>query len=423
MTETPATSKADQRALLVTYVNIVLYALSYQLQRPVEPFLVEKLTAGGGDDAAAAATYYGILQSFFSAVQTVGSPAVGILLDRWGIRAASSVVFAASASSYAVLAAATDLRLLFASKVPTALQHAFLVAQAAAAACCSRPGDDAARAQALGRVTTAYTVGATLGPALGGWLADRGDLYAGAKLSVLLSLVSVGLSLLFLPNAARPTGQDKIRKKPSFADELRRSGEIAARSALWPLLLVKVVSGVSSSMQSTALPLVLTQDLKFDPAQLGLVMSSSMFAVGALGAVGMAPLTRRLGAAGTSRAGLVLRMGLVLVMSAIVSKGGTGDSMQKQIMTVSVLHGLASHALATGLTTQTTGVVSAEEQGALLGLEHGLFSLARIGGPPLGTALLAHGFWSVAAACSVTDLALLVVLLVAAAKARKSKAN
>ena len=103
-------------ALWVTYVNIVLYALCYQLQRPVEPFLVAKLTTSGGDgDATAqdAAMNYGRVQAFFSAIQTVGSPLVGILLDRIGIRRTSALVFAASALSYAVLAHSTDLSTLF----------------------------------------------------------------------------------------------------------------------------------------------------------------------------------------------------------------------------------------------------------------------------------------------------------------------
>jgi hypothetical protein len=29
--------------VIVTYLNIVLYALSYQLQRPIEPFLIRSL--------------------------------------------------------------------------------------------------------------------------------------------------------------------------------------------------------------------------------------------------------------------------------------------------------------------------------------------------------------------------------------------
>jgi predicted MFS family arabinose efflux permease len=408
----------NDAALWVTYANIILYALCYQLQRPVEPFLVQQLSENASDADSITQTY-GRLQAFFSIIQTVGSPLVGILLDRVGIRQASAMVFLASAASYAILSVATDMNLLFYSKIPTALQHAFLVAQATAAT--STGGDEAARAQALGRMTTAYTIGATIGPAVGGYLAEKGDLYAAARLAVVGSLLSVLLSLFFLPNVVSPkstspreSADATIKNKRSFLDELRRSSEISMRSALWPLLLVKVIGGVAAAMHATALPMLLTQKLGFNPAQLGITMSSSMFAVAAFGAAGMAPLTSMLGASGLAKIGLGLRAILGFVIAAVVSVSLEHDSVMKQVIIASVLHALASHALATGLTTQTTGVVSAQEQGALLGLEHGLFSLARIGGPEMGTALLAagKGFWLVAGACGAVDVSLVAALLV-----------
>lgn len=401
---------SDRTALWITYINIVLYALCYQLQRPVEPFLVQALTekAGGADSVNQT---YGRLNSFFSTVQTIGSPLVGILLDRVGIRNASALVFLSSAASYAILAASSDLTLLFMSKIPTALQHAFLVAQATAAT--STRGDAAARAQALGRMTTAYTIGATMGPLLGGYLVDTvGDFYLGAKLAVVGSLVSVVLSLWFLPNATQQSNKQQPVRRRSFLHDLRNSGEIATRSSLWPLLVVKVVGGISASMQSTALPLVLTQKLHFDPSQLGLSMSSSMFAVAAFGAVAMAPLASSLGPRGMSNMGLLSRAFLEMILASIVAGASTNDfDSVLRVVSVSVLYSLSSHALATGLTTQTTGVVDKTEQGALLGLEHGLFSLARIGAPPLSTFLLSLGsFWYVAGACSLIDLALVGIL-------------
>lgn len=148
--QSPAVSSADKIALWVTYINIVLYALCYQLQRPVEPFLIESLSKG--ENAETVSQTYGNLQAFFSTIQTIGSPLVGILLDRVGIRKASAMVFLSSALSYAILASASDLNWLFWSKVPTALQHAFLVAQATAAI--STGGDSVTRAAALGRMTT-----------------------------------------------------------------------------------------------------------------------------------------------------------------------------------------------------------------------------------------------------------------------------
>lgn len=413
----------DLRALWITYGNIALYGLCYQLQRPVEPFLVKFLTekAEAGDGASSVSRNYGRLESFFSTVQTIGSPLVGLLVDRIGIRKTWTVVFLASAASYAMLAAATTLPELFASKVPAALQHAFLLAQATAAMSTGENASD--RARALGRMTTAYTIGATIGPALGGYLAgENGDLYCGARLAVIGSLLSALLSFFLLTDGPGHSSSTKGESqnnshsdaKPSFGEEFRRLPDIVARRHLWPLLVIKLMGGTAASMHSTALPLSLTQKLHFRPSQLGIVMSTSMLAVAAFGALAMAPLTSALGTARLAQFGLALRAAMAFIIAAIV---GTSDpsaaGMQIYVVTSTVIHALASHALATSITTQTTGSVYKSERGTLLGLEHALFSLARMGGPAMGTALLALGdgeFWIVAAICATVDYALVASL-------------
>ena len=412
-------------ALWVTYVNIVLYALCYQLQRPVEPFLVAKLTTSGD-----AAMNYGRVQAFFSAIQTVGSPLVGILLDRIGIRRTSALVFAASALSYAVLAHSTDLSTLFLSKVPTVLQHAFLVAQATAAT--EAGSDDALRAQALGRMTTSYTIGATIGPALGGFLAHGdgddskvGDMYFGAWLAVFGSILSVVLSLAYLPDEHYHTDtptEASTKNTPqhsrSFLADVKKTANLATRSHIWPLLAVKVVGGVARSMHSTALPLALKEGLDFDPAQLGLVMSSASLAVAVFGAVALKPFTNTLGSEGLARLGLSFRGVMAISIAYIVSSSSLSGSLLStspvfiQICTASIAHALASHALATSLTTMTTGSVPPSERGAILGLEHGLFSFVGVFAPTAGTFLLAKGggFWTVALVNAAIDVALVGAL-------------
>ena len=103
----------------------------------------------------------------------------------------------------------------------------------------------------------------------------------------------------------------------------------------------------------------------------------------------------------------------------------TTETLLFRIVCVSILHSLSAHALATGLTTQTTGSVSKEEQGSLLGLEHSLFSLARIGGPALGTALLEIGggtLWTVETACGSLDIFLVASLMLALNHSQKKSA-
>jgi hypothetical protein len=273
----------------------------------------------------------------------------------------------------------------------------------------------------LGRMTTAYTIGGTIGPALGGWLVNTmGDLYLGAKLAVVGSLISVILSIIFLPDENNPLSSDSspIPKKQhrTFIQEMQNSYEIAIRPYLWPLLLVKVIGGFAAAMYSTALPLVLTQNLNFDPSELGLTMSTSMFAVAAFGAFAMAPLTHFLGLPGMGQSGLLLRAGLAQVFAMIVTSRtlrGKHEQILIWVIIVSIAHSLASHVLATALTTQTTGAVDKSEQGTLLGLEHGLFSLARVGAPPTTSYLMAkmHGFWSVAFSCGTIDIGLVGLLI------------
>lgn len=438
--------KTKKRVLWVTYINIVLYALSYQLQRPVEPYLIQSLVEkenNNNNGLTKSSTNsinqtYGNLQSFFSLCQMFGSPLVGILLDRIGIRKTSCIVFLASAISYAILASATNLTLLFVSKIPTVLQAAFLCAQATAA---TTMGENASlRAAALGRMTTAYTIGATIGPILGGYLAANGDFYFSAKVAVVGSLLSALLSLLFLPDnnnncnddndddttmlrnkdksvtVAPATGTNE-KKKRNLRDDIHHTIEIATRHDIWPLLMVKIIGGVCASMHSTSLPLILTQTLHLEPQQLGLVMSCGMFAVAVFGAFAMGIMNRILGSFGMMNTGLLARSisgltvaGVVVVYSTDIAPVTT-EFILMQVIVVSIVHQLSQHILATGLTTLTTGSVNQDEQGSLLGIEHSLFSLSRTFGPFLGTIILEYGgIFPVEMTCGSLDV-LSVLLL------------
>lgn len=267
-----------------------------------------------------------------------------------------------------------------------------------------------------------------------------GDLYLGARLAVMGSLLSVVLSVCFLPSQTRqPAEQAQLCGRPPFTRDLQISISIARRSHLWPLLLVKVLSGISASMYSTTLPIILTQKLYFEPTDLGLNMSASMFAVATFGAIGIGPLSRFIGGASImARFGLVMRIiagcFMVWLVTAppsttsamfqqvinhyFTSRNNNQGFLQLQIASVSVLDSIASHALATGLTTQTTGLVNANEQGSLLGLEHGLFSLARVYGPSLGIRLLQDGFPRVVQMCVGLDTVLLLILIWTASRSR-----
>ena len=55
-------------ALYVLYFNVVLYALCFQLQLPLEPYVVDRFINGSEEGDAA----YTQLQSWFGMIQLVG---------------------------------------------------------------------------------------------------------------------------------------------------------------------------------------------------------------------------------------------------------------------------------------------------------------------------------------------------------------
>ena len=286
--------------VIVTYVNIVLYAISYQLQKPVEPFLVKSLihTDNGQSEETQSNQTFGRLTSFFSFIQTIGSPLVGILLDKIGPRRTSILVYLGSALSYAILSQAASPLWLYCSKIPTILQHAFLVGQATVSSS-SESSSASSRAAALGRMTTAYTIGATIGPALGGYL-GASDLYAGARLAVWGSLVSVVLSVLYLKD--HQTNKEKSdqpkqssQNSTTFIQSIQKTLSYLKHPTIGPLLFIKLLNGVSSSAFSTILPLVLANKLHFKTTQLGYFMSASSLSVAAFAAICIKPLMSYVG--------------------------------------------------------------------------------------------------------------------------------
>jgi hypothetical protein len=270
-------------------------------------------------------------------------------------------------------------------------------------------------------MTTAYTVGATLGPALGGYVASKSDLYAGARLAVWGSLASVFLSMAYLRDHRRGggggsggDGSDESSsssssrtprlggKDPSFVKSAWKSLRYLLHPTIGPLLFVKLLNGVSSSAFATILPLILANKLNFTTAQLGMFMSASSLIVAAFSAVGMIPAmacvgneSDRLAYAGIGcRLVSMVLFGIVgsrVVMLAALppaepsttpggvdddaAKGGASNVGLALTTLASVAVSLSSHVHATALTTLATGAVPPDERGTILGLEHGLFSL------------------------------------------------
>ncbi|KAK3253612.1 hypothetical protein CYMTET_22085 [Cymbomonas tetramitiformis] len=378
---------SNKTALYTIYVNIVLFALCYQLQSPLEPYLVSKLS--DGDDNRA----YSSVQAWFSFIQTIGSLLMGSLLDKFGLQGGFVLTFLSSAVHYGILANATTLQLLYISKIPTLFMHGFLCAQTAVSQLTT---DGSSRMAALGRLTACYTAGATVGPALGGYLGASGDYYFGAKLAVCGSLLSAVLSYAFVPAHLVTSASET---EPPKAD-VKTSLKTVFLSA-YDLFLVKGVTGVANSMQSTAFPLIAKNYFSFQEEQMGLAQSAMTLATTVCSIFLPGPLTSALGSSIAvvrlclwgSILGLALQ---TLLLAYAVENLITLFFISK--LFVSVFQFL----LSTSLTGESVGRVPAECKGTLMGTEHALFSVVRVFTPALAVAVLeANGVIGVSAYAAV----------------------
>lgn len=402
--------------MVVIYANIALYALCFQLQRPIEPFLIEKLGAKGAD----ASMSYGTLQSFFNIIQTLGSVAMGLILDKVGARWSFVICYVASALSYFLLSISTSLTVLYLSKVPTFFQAGFLVAQALIAQ--ETSSED--RAEALGRATTAYTIGATVGPLVGGWLGASGDYYVGARWAVLGSLLSAALSFLLPATGgsmvANAVKEEKEEGTPKTNGSGGRQGiskmiHVASRPIILAVLGTKLYASIGASIQQTVFPLILKDGFGMAEAGMGMTMSTMMIINSFVGAFVVGPCTNSFTPALLVPL-CIASKGALEVAGGLAAPGMMVSTMLSSAMPAflpflgcCVAGTVFQYMLATTLSAISTSSVAKDEQGSLMGVDHAMFSIARIGTPAAATFFLrVGGVPLVTAVCAGISFTLLV---------------
>eukprot|EP00971_Amphidinium_carterae_P345003 6485712-Amphidinium_carterae.1 len=358
------------RNLSVVYTNVLLYALCFQLQQPIEPFLVEKLGQGVEDADLA----YGRLQTFFGIVQLVGSPLMGLILDQFGARFGFLLVFVGSALSYGLLACATNMWILYLSKVPALLQSAFLVSQTMVAQVTSVEE----RAEALGLLMTAYTIGASIGPGIGGWLGSQGDYYRGAWLAVGGSLLSMFLCAL-LPEGI-PRRQNSESEKKTIVGEPKLGAwegmkRVGCNYAVLGLLGTKLFSLSASSLYRAARPIMMKEKFDLGPGGLGLSMSAMSLCNAFAGAFVVGPVTRAFSSQSLV-AGCLLWMVVCFFGMAMTGPSSVAVSVMLSLapmvhasvphICISILQSMAAFSMATALTALSTSQVEDGLKGTLI---------------------------------------------------------
>ena len=386
--------------LYVVYSLVTLYALCYQFQSPIEPFLVSKLLSDknttSDDNNADLAMTYARVKSIFAVSQGVGSLMFGKILDTYGVRAGLIINFLACASCYYMLSITDSVTMLYLSKLPGIAMTGFLCAETAVFKL-TKGGEE--RVKALGRLYTSYTIGGVLGPFIGGHLGASGDYYIGAKMATYGSLIAVLLVWFGLPSNMdhikdqESEGKGKktilIKDKSKWIDNALR-----VINLVWVFLFVKTVSSVANGLVSSQKPVILKR-LGANEALMGTVMSLQFGFGGFSNAFLLAPVTRIMG----GKPSLVVRNCLIVLAMGHLLRGLLYSNSHNILSSwfpegeiarmypfigISLFLAIFQFSLASSISASSSEIVDKTMQGTLVGIQHCLFAFAHMVGPQLG---------------------------------------
>ena len=205
------------------FATVLLDLIGFGIIIPILPFMAPTLGASNFDIAMLIAVY--------SLCGALIGPFWGRLSDRIGRKPVLLICLAGAALSYVLLAFASTLALLYASRILAGLMAGNFAVASAMVADISAPDK---RARNMGLLGAAFGLGLVIGPAMGGVLAGEDGRY------LLVGLVAAGLSL-----AAMLAGAVMVKESLSPAQRKQHHEE---RNLAGQLSLLSMLRNTRNSM-------------------------------------------------------------------------------------------------------------------------------------------------------------------------------
>ena len=349
------------RPLFVLFLTILVNLIGFGIIIPLLPFYAQ--TFGASPLAI------GLLFASFSMAQLIAGPLLGEWSDRWGRRPVLILSLIGTAVSFAMLAVAGSLVMLFAARIVDGLSGGNITTARAYIADITTEED---RAKSYGILGAAFGLGFIIGPALGAAF-SRISYTAPIWVAVFVTLVATVLAWVWLPETIH-------RAQAGGGSPWKAVKEMSRRPQLRLLLGLDFVYWMSFAVYQTTFALFGARRFGFDAAQTGYVLS----AFGLLGVIVqggfVGPVVKRLGERRTLAVGL-----------AFTALGWGGSALTYSLPVFILL--LAPGAIGIGLCNATLSALishtaSAGEQGRVQGAAGALESLGRVVGPIWGNGAL-----------------------------------
>lgn len=308
----------------------------------------------------------------FAACQLVSGPILGRISDRVGRKPTLLVSQMGTFIGFLVLGGASSLWMLFAGRIIDGLTAGNLSIAQAYISDVTTPEN---RTRAYGLMGIAFGSGFLFGPAISGFLGHRYGYSAPAYMAAALSLTSILVTKLLLPESApaAPSGSPAPGRLASF--------RLFGRAETRRYLLLFLAFAMAFSMITGGLALFLEGRFLFNMEQTGYLYAFSGL-VGGLIQGGIGRLAKRLGEPRLALAGFAfMAAGYGLLAAAL---------RLPMLLTATAIGALGSAVVRPSLTTLLTKSVDRTEQGAALGVSQSLTSSAQIAAPMLAGFFLEH---------------------------------
>jgi DHA1 family tetracycline resistance protein-like MFS transporter len=349
------------RPLLVIFLTIFVNLVGFGIIIPLLPFYAETF--------GASPLVIGLLFASFSLSQLIASPLLGELSDRWGRRPVLILSLIGTAISFAMLAIAQSLQMLFAARIVDGLSGGNITTARAYIADITAEED---RPRAYGFLGAAFGLGFIIGPALGGafsTISYTAPIWAAA----VITLAATALAWVWLPETVH-------RAQAGGLPPWQALRHLSHRPGLRLLLTIDFVYWMAFAVYQTTFALFGARRFGFDATHTGYLLS----AFGVLGVVVqgalVAPLARALGTRQTLVVGLVC---------AAIGWGGSALTYSIPVFVAMLVPAAFGIGLCNAtLTTLVSTAATARDQGRVQGAAGALESLGRTMGPVWGNAVL-----------------------------------
>ncbi len=366
--QTPVTHNW-RRNLWVVWIGEVVALAGFDAAIPFLPYYIQEL---GVVATTQVQLWTGLLTSAQSWSMSIMSPIWGSLADRVGRKVMLMRAMFSAGLLLAAMAFVTDVRQLLVLRI---IQGGFSGTVAAAQSLVAATVPFSERAFALGAIQTATYVGASLGPSIGGFVADSWG-YRACFIATGILLSTAGLMVGILAQEGRPgMGQ---RKRIPLAQGWRT---VVTTSGVLPVLGIRFLMNAGLRMADPMLPLYV-QALSTGDARVasmtGLLNSARMIATAAGGLV-IGRYADRLD---------VFRVTSVCLAAA--AAGYLASSMANgfaQLLGLASLSGVAIGGLAATLSSALSRAVAEDKQGTVFGLQASVQAAANGVAPIVGAVI------------------------------------